>query len=110
MYSLLRDLLFKLEAEQAHYFSMNLLRTACGIGPLRKIISSLFTPNNASLERQVFGLTFRNPVGLGAGFDKNAVYLRELEALGFGFCRNRNRNATASSRQRQTKIISTSSR
>ncbi|MEY3542213.1 MAG: hypothetical protein RLZZ204_1025 [Bacteroidota bacterium] len=85
MYSLLRDLLFKLEAEQAHYFSMNLLRTACGIGPLRKIISSLFTPNNASLERQVFGLTFRNPVGLGAGFDKNAVYLRELEALGFGF-------------------------
>lgn len=85
MYSLLRDLLFKLEAEQAHYFSMNLLRTACGIGPLRKIISSLFTPHNPSLERRVFGLTFRNPVGLGAGFDKNAVYLRELEALGFGF-------------------------
>ena len=85
MYSLLRDLLFKLEAEHAHYFSMNLLRTACGIGPVRKIISSLFTPHNPSLERQVFGLTFRNPVGLGAGFDKNAVYLRELEALGFGF-------------------------
>lgn len=85
MYSLIRDLLFKLEAEQAHYFSMNLLRTACGIGPVRKIISSLFTPHNPSLERQVFGLTFRNPVGLGAGFDKNAIYLRELEALGFGF-------------------------
>jgi len=85
MYSLLRNLLFKLEAEQAHYFSMNLLRTACGIGPVRKIISYLFTPNNSSLERQVFGLKFRNPVGLGAGFDKNAIYLRELEALGFGF-------------------------
>jgi dihydroorotate dehydrogenase len=85
MYCLLRDLLFKLEAEQAHYFSMNLLRTACGIGPVRKIISSCFTPNNPSLERQVFGLSFRNPVGLGAGFDKNAIYLRELEALGFGF-------------------------
>jgi dihydroorotate dehydrogenase len=85
MYSLLRDLLFKLEAEQAHYFSMNLLRTACEIGPVRKIISSCFTPNNPSLERQVFGLSFRNPVGLGAGFDKNAIYLRELEALGFGF-------------------------
>jgi len=56
MYSLLRDLLFKLEAEQAHYFSMNLLRTACGIGLVRKIISSLFTPHNPSLERQVFGL------------------------------------------------------
>jgi dihydroorotate dehydrogenase len=64
---------------------MNLLRTACGIGPVRKIISTLFTPHNPSLERHVFGLTFRNPVGLGAGFDKNAVYLRELEALGFGF-------------------------
>jgi dihydroorotate dehydrogenase len=85
MYSLLRNLLFNLEAEQAHYFSMNLLRTACGIGPVRKIISSCFTPNNPSLERQVFGLSFRNPVGLGAGFDKNAIYLRELEALGFGF-------------------------
>lgn len=38
-----------------------------------------------SLEREVFGLTFRNPVGLGAGFDKNALFLRELDALGFGF-------------------------
>ena len=85
MYSLLRDLLFKLEAEQAHYFSMNLLRTACGIGPARKIISAMFTPKDSSLERKEFGLTFRNPVGLGAGFDKNAIYLRELEALGFGF-------------------------
>jgi len=37
------------------------------------------------LVRQVFGLTFPNPVGLGAGFDKNALYLRELAALGFGF-------------------------
>ena len=85
MYSLLRNLLFKLEAEQAHYFSMNLLRTACGIGPVRKIISAMFTPKDPSLERKEFGLTFRNPVGLGAGFDKNAIYLRELEALGFGF-------------------------
>lgn len=85
MYSLLRNLLFKLEAEQAHYFSMNLLRTACGIGPFRKIFSAIYTPKDPSLERKEFGLTFRNPVGLGAGFDKNAIYLRELETLGFGF-------------------------
>lgn len=85
MYSLLRNLLFKMEAEQAHYFSMNLLKAACSIGPIRSIISKCFTPNQPELERVVFGLTFRNPVGLGAGFDKNAVYLRELEALGFGF-------------------------
>ena len=42
-------------------------------------------PRTDALERELFGLTFRNPVGLGAGFDKNALYLRELEALGFGF-------------------------
>lgn len=85
MYSLLRNLLFKMEAEQAHYFSMNLLRAACSIGPVRKIISKCFTPSRTELVRTVFGLPFRNPVGLGAGFDKNASYLRELEALGFGF-------------------------
>lgn len=85
MYSLLRNLLFKMEAEQAHYFSMNLLRAACSIGPVRSIISNFFTPGQPELVRHVFGLPFRNPVGLGAGFDKNAVYLRELQALGFGF-------------------------
>ena len=85
MYSLLRNLLFKMEAEQAHYFSMNLLRAACSIGPIKSIISKCFTPVQDELVRNVFGLPFRNPVGLGAGFDKNACYLRELEALGFGF-------------------------
>jgi dihydroorotate dehydrogenase len=74
-----------MEAEQAHYFSMNMLRAACNIGPVRSIISKCFTPGQPELVRTVFGLPFRNPVGLGAGFDKNAVYLRELEALGFGF-------------------------
>ncbi len=85
MYSLLRNVLFKMEAEQAHYFSMNLLKTACSIAPIRKIISNIFTPKSPHLVKTVFGLPFRNPVGLGAGFDKNAVYLRELAALGFGF-------------------------
>ena len=85
MYSLLRNLLFKMEAEQAHYFSMNLLSAACSIRPVRYIISKCFTPKQPDLVRTVFGLPFRNPVGLGAGFDKNASYLRELETLGFGF-------------------------
>lgn len=85
MYSIIRNLLFKLEAEQAHYFSMNALKIACSVLPIKKIISACFTPKDALLKRNLFGLTFRNPVGLGAGFDKNAVYLRELEALGFGF-------------------------
>ncbi len=85
MYRLLRNLLFNLEAEQAHYFSMNLLSTACSIGPVRKIIGKCYTPAAPGLGRTAFGLHFKNPVGLGAGFDKNACYLRELEALGFGF-------------------------
>ncbi len=85
MYRLLRNLLFNLEAEQAHYFSMNLLSTACSIRPVRKIIGNCFTPAGPGLARTAFGLHFKNPVGLGAGFDKNACYLRELETLGFGF-------------------------
>lgn len=85
MYRLLRNLLFNLEAEQAHYFSMNLLSKACSIRPVRKIIGKCFTPAVPGLARTAFGLHFKNPVGLGAGFDKNACYLRELEALGFGF-------------------------
>ena len=85
MYPLLRNILFLLEAEKAHYFSMNLLKRICSIDLFKSIISYVFTPKEVTLKRELWGLTFKNPVGLGAGFDKNAVYLRELEALGFGF-------------------------
>ncbi len=85
MYSLLRRLLFLLPAETAHYLSMNALRTICSLAPLRRLIAAQFTVQDKKLERRFFGLSFRNPVGLGAGFDKNARYLRELDTLGFGF-------------------------
>src|SRR5579863_9243621 len=49
------------------------------------MISTSFTSGNPCLQKEVFGLSFKNPVGLGAGFDKNALYLNELETLGFGF-------------------------
>ena len=84
MYRFLRSILFLLPAETAHYFSMNLLKLACSIPPFKKFISNLFCYKNPS-RTQVFGLNFKNQVGLGAGFDKNARYLRELETLGFGF-------------------------
>lgn len=74
-----------MDAERAHYLSMNALRFFCGIPPIRSAISAVFSPNEQSLKREQFGLTFKNPIGLGAGFDKNATYLRELETLGFGF-------------------------
>lgn len=85
MYQLLRNILFLLEAEQAHYFSMNLLKAVCKIPPVKALIKKLFSLNGDSFSKEIFGLHFRNSVGLGAGFDKNAVYLNELETLGFGF-------------------------
>lgn len=84
MYNLLRRLLFFFPAETAHYFSMNSLKALCAIPFARKQLGKAFT-HHSPLTTHLFGLSFKNPVGLGAGFDKNAKYLRELEALGFGF-------------------------
>jgi dihydroorotate dehydrogenase len=83
MYTLLRRFLFLFSPEWVHYFSMNGLKLLCTIG-FKKIITKSFTPTNNN-PCIVFGIQFKNPVGLGAGFDKNARYLNELECLGFGF-------------------------
>jgi dihydroorotate dehydrogenase len=85
MYQLIRNFLFMFDPERVHHFSMNSLRFLCRISFLKKIISRQFSVSSNQLEKQFLGLTFKNPVGLGAGFDKNAKYLNELEALGFGF-------------------------
>ena len=85
MYRILRNILFLLDAEKAHYLSMNLLKSICSVDLLKAIIGNIYTPREKTLSRDLWGITFKNPVGLGAGFDKSAVYLRELEALGFGF-------------------------
>jgi dihydroorotate dehydrogenase len=85
MYNLLRRLLFCFPTETVHHFSMNMMKMGCSVGPIRKSISNQFSPANGSLSKELFGLRFKNPVGLAAGFDKNALYLTELEALGFGF-------------------------
>ncbi|MCR6719127.1 MAG: quinone-dependent dihydroorotate dehydrogenase [Chitinophagaceae bacterium] len=85
MYSFLRKILFLFPPESVHYFSMNMLKLLCAVPPFRWMIKKSFTPNRSGLSTTFLGLTFRNPVGLGAGFDKNARYLRELEALGFGY-------------------------
>ena len=89
MYALLRNILFLFPAERVHYFSMNMLKGLCSIRLFRKVLQKYFRPADERLkvkmELQHGALVFSNPVGLGAGFDKNARYLRELEALGFGF-------------------------
>jgi len=86
MYKILRSILFLFPTEWVHYFSMNCLRILCSIGFLRKLLASSFSPGaNENLQSEIYNLQFKNPIGLGAGFDKNAKYLRELETLGFGF-------------------------
>ena len=85
MYKLLRNILFLFPAEAVHHFSMKSLKFICKIGLLKKFISSQFTFQHSQFTKELFGLKFKNPIGLGAGFDKNALYLNELETLGFGF-------------------------
>ena len=85
MCRLIRSIFFLLEAEKAHYLAMDLLRLACRLPLLRKALQKRYPIHAVGLERTVFGLRFPNPVGLGAGFDKNARWLNELATLGFGF-------------------------
>jgi len=85
MYKLLRSVLFCFPPEAVHYLSMNVLKFLCSFRFIRKIVTAAFSPDNTDLQVEIFKLQFKNPVGLGAGFDKNARYLRELECLGFGF-------------------------
>lgn len=84
MYPLIRQLFFQFPPESVHHFSMNLLHQVNRVGLAGKLLEKTFAVQDPSLQREVFGLTFKNPVGLGAGFDKNAMYLDELAVLGFG--------------------------
>jgi len=84
MYKTIRSILFFFDAEKVHYFSMNLFKSLCNIGFIQKMAKAMFQPKG-TYSFTAFNLHFPNRVGLGAGFDKNALYLTELEALGFGF-------------------------
>jgi dihydroorotate dehydrogenase len=82
MYSLFRPLLFRLDPEAAHALTLYVLRFTGALPPLNWAISQFF--NSTEKPVHAFGLTFRNPVGLAAGYDKDAVAVRGLAALGFG--------------------------
>jgi dihydroorotate dehydrogenase len=84
MYKILRSVLFLLNPEWVHYFSMNGLQLLCSLPGVKNIITANFRPKG-NAQSSIFNIQFLNKVGLGAGFDKNAKYLNELEALGFGF-------------------------
>ena len=83
--SLVKPLLFNLDAERAHHLVFDNLRRAALVPGTKTLMRALYDFQDPSLEREVFGLKFPNPVGLAAGFDKNAALTDELATLGFGF-------------------------
>jgi dihydroorotate dehydrogenase len=85
MYKFIRSVLFLFDAEKVHHFSMKCLRVLCSVGFIRSLVKKQYAPAVAGQKFKIFNLDFPNKVGLAAGFDKNAKYLRELETLGFGF-------------------------
>ncbi len=85
MYKILvRPILFLLDAEKAHYFTFSLVRFLSKIG-FSGLFRALYVVKDKRLQRTVFGLKFDNPVGLAAGFDKNAQLFNEFSNFGFGF-------------------------
>lgn len=85
MYTILRSILFAFDPEWVHSISMNGLKFICKLPFGKKLLAAAFMPKGKALATSFLGIQFPNKVGLGAGFDKNASYLNELQALGFGF-------------------------
>lgn len=85
MYQVLKPLLFSLAPEKAHHLTIKLFDIALAIPGGKRLFSKLYSGKAKSLERTVCGLTFKNPVGLAAGFDKDGKYYHQMSHLGFGF-------------------------
>lgn len=83
--SIIRPLFFLFDPEKIHHFTFATIKIVSKIPGIPSIFRALFKVKNKRLERNLFGLTFENPVGLAAGFDKNAVLYNELADFGFGF-------------------------
>ncbi|WP_338193523.1 quinone-dependent dihydroorotate dehydrogenase [Flagellimonas marinaquae] len=81
---LIRPVLFLLDAEAAHHFSFSAIKLFSKLG-FGGLFRSVFAMDDARLEREVFGVKFKNPVGLAAGFDKDAKLYNEFSDFGFGF-------------------------
>ncbi len=85
LYPTLRSLLFRLDAETSHGFGMGALRAAQATPGMTAVLARRHLVDAAPLRQTLFGRDFANPVGLAAGFDKDAVAVRAMPALGFGF-------------------------
>jgi dihydroorotate dehydrogenase len=85
MYSFIKPLLFRFDPEKMHYFVTRNLKRFNRFPGGAGLSRSVWSVNDKRLERDVFGLKFKNPVGLAAGFDKNGDTIAEMANLGFGF-------------------------
>lgn len=85
MYKLIRPLLFLFDPEKIHAFVFALLRLATAVPGMPTLLRMIYRYDRQGLQRKILGLTFSNPVGLAAGFDKNATMIDPLACLGFGF-------------------------
>ncbi|MGK0363743.1 MAG: dihydroorotate dehydrogenase [Saprospiraceae bacterium] len=83
--NLLKPLLFLMQAEKAHYFTVSMLKFTLAIPIIGQLFRAFYRVEDKRLERELFGLKFKNPVGLAAGFDKDGKAFRAMSALGFGF-------------------------
>ena len=81
----IRPLLFRFDPEKIHHFTFNLLKFAALIPGVSWLLKNLYSIAAKKLERTLFGIKFSNPVGLAAGFDKDAKLIDELACFGFGF-------------------------
>jgi dihydroorotate dehydrogenase len=84
MYDAIRPLLFKLDPEVIHKITLNLIKWAGILPPTYALLRAIFEVNDPRLQVEAFGVKFRNPIGLAAGYDKDGVAVRGLSALGFG--------------------------
>lgn len=83
--ALIRPILYSFQPEKAHHIAMGLLMLFCKCPFFPPILRGMFQFSDKRLEREVFGIKFKNPVGLAAGFDKEASFYNELSNFGFGF-------------------------
>ena len=82
---LLKPFLFQLDPEKAHYFTASLFKLVLNIPVISSLVKLTYYYENKRLKKNLFGLDFKNPVGLAAGFDKDAKLYKDFEHLGFGF-------------------------
>ncbi|PKA82076.1 dihydroorotate oxidase A [Ulvibacter sp. MAR_2010_11] len=82
--AIIRPILYLFDPEKIHHFTFSLIRLLCNLG-FGGLFRGMYAVKNTKLERNLFGLQFPNPVGLAAGFDKDAKLYKELSTFGFGF-------------------------